>query len=136
MGKFPAQTPLGARPGFGTQPRYEAPGELQVEISNEYAVINIRLVRLPFWQWPKVDRGAAKQQLKNKEVIIPVFFESKRKFVENFNTMKYTDNKEFWKINKCFFVTTQKSMIKNTLAKYHKTISNNKIYRTLHRKFY
>ena len=28
------------------------------------AVINIRLVRLPLRQWPKVGRGAAKQQLK------------------------------------------------------------------------
>ena len=31
--KFPVQTPLGARPGFGIQPRYEASGNLQVEIN-------------------------------------------------------------------------------------------------------
>ena len=31
LGRFPVQNPLGARPGLGTQPRYEAPGDLQVE---------------------------------------------------------------------------------------------------------
>ena len=31
--KFPVQTPLGARPGFEIQPRYEASGNLQVEIN-------------------------------------------------------------------------------------------------------
>ena len=31
IGRFLVQTPLGARPGIGTQPRYEAPGDLQVE---------------------------------------------------------------------------------------------------------
>ena len=30
-GKFPVQTPLGAWPGLGTQPRYEAPGHPRVE---------------------------------------------------------------------------------------------------------
>ena len=29
--KVPVQTPLGTPPGLGTQPRYEAPGDLQVE---------------------------------------------------------------------------------------------------------
>ena len=29
--RFPVQTPLGAWPGVGTQPRYEAPGDLRVE---------------------------------------------------------------------------------------------------------
>ena len=28
---FPVQTPLGAWPGLGTQPHYEAPNDLQVE---------------------------------------------------------------------------------------------------------
>ena len=32
IGRFPVQTPLGARPGLGTQPRYEAPGDLRVEL--------------------------------------------------------------------------------------------------------
>ena len=31
IGRFPVQTPLGARPGLGTQPRYEVPGDLRVE---------------------------------------------------------------------------------------------------------
>ena len=30
---FLVQTPLGTRPGLGTQPHYEAPGDLQVEIA-------------------------------------------------------------------------------------------------------
>ena len=30
--RFPVQNPLGACPGLGTQPHYEAPGDLQVEI--------------------------------------------------------------------------------------------------------
>ena len=31
IGRFPVQTPLGARLGLGTQPRYEAPGDPRVE---------------------------------------------------------------------------------------------------------
>ena len=31
IGRFPVQNPLGAQPGLGTQPRYEAPGDLRVE---------------------------------------------------------------------------------------------------------
>ena len=46
-GKFVVKTPLGAQPGFGTQPHNEATGDLWVEISNKSAVINIELVRLP-----------------------------------------------------------------------------------------
>ena len=45
--------------GLGTQPRYEAPGDLLVEYVQN-AVINIRLVRLSPQEWPKVGRGSAK----------------------------------------------------------------------------
>ena len=31
IGRLPVQTPLGARPGLGTQPRYEAPRDPRVE---------------------------------------------------------------------------------------------------------
>ena len=31
IGRFPVQNSLGARLGLGTQPRYEAPGDLRVE---------------------------------------------------------------------------------------------------------
>ena len=31
IGSIPVQTPLGARPGLGTQPRYEAQGDLRVK---------------------------------------------------------------------------------------------------------
>ena len=31
IGRFLVQTPLGAQPGLGTQPRYEAPSDLRVE---------------------------------------------------------------------------------------------------------
>ena len=31
IGRFLVQSPLGARPGLGTQPRYEAPGDLRVK---------------------------------------------------------------------------------------------------------
>ena len=31
IGRFPFRTLLGTRPGLGTQPRYEAPGDLRVE---------------------------------------------------------------------------------------------------------
>ena len=34
MGRFPVQTPLGAQLGLGTQPCYEAPGDLEVENVN------------------------------------------------------------------------------------------------------
>ena len=49
IGKFLVQTPLGARLGLGTQPLYEASGDLQVE-NLQKAVINIELVR-PCWPW-------------------------------------------------------------------------------------
>ena len=39
------QNPLGARPGLGTQPCYEAPGDFWVKYVQN-AVTNIRLVRL------------------------------------------------------------------------------------------
>ena len=32
IGSFPVRNPLGARPHLGIQPRYEAPGDLRVEI--------------------------------------------------------------------------------------------------------
>ena len=56
IGRFLVQTPLGARPGLGTQPRYEAPGDLWVEIV-ENAVIKIRLVRLSLENGPKLAVG-------------------------------------------------------------------------------
>ena len=48
---------IGVWPGFGSQPCYKAPGELWVEISK---TDNIKLVRLPHKQWPKVGYGADK----------------------------------------------------------------------------
>lgn len=35
IGRLPVQTPLGTRPGFGTQPSYKAPGDFQVEPKNK-----------------------------------------------------------------------------------------------------
>ena len=40
-----SKPPLGARPGLGTQPRYEAPGDFPVEYV-QITMINIGLVRL------------------------------------------------------------------------------------------
>ena len=31
IGSFPVRNPLGARPDLGTQPRYEAPGDLRMK---------------------------------------------------------------------------------------------------------
>ena len=45
IGRFPVQTLLGAWPGLDIQPRYEAPGDLPVEIV-ESAMINVGLARL------------------------------------------------------------------------------------------
>ena len=59
IGGFLVQPPLDAWPGSGTQPYYEAPRDLQVEIEKN-TVINMGLVRLSPWEWPKVDRGIAK----------------------------------------------------------------------------
>ena len=39
------------------------------------AVINIRLVRLSPWEWPKVGRGAAKEQLKKKSTFLKTSLE-------------------------------------------------------------
>ena len=40
IGRFPVQSLLGARPGLGIQPLYEAPGDLWVE-NVKHRVINI-----------------------------------------------------------------------------------------------
>ena len=53
------ETPLSDSPGLGTQTRYEAPGDLRVEVV-ENAMINIGLVRLCPLEWAKVGRGTAK----------------------------------------------------------------------------
>ena len=58
------QTLQGAQPGFGIQPRYKAPSYLWVKISIKSTVINIGLVRMSPWHWPKVAQGAATQQIK------------------------------------------------------------------------
>ena len=60
-GRFPIQALLDAWPGLGTQPHYEAVGDLRVEI-----VQTQWLVRLSLREWPKVGRGAAKQQSKKE----------------------------------------------------------------------
>ena len=44
IGRFLGQTSLGAQPGFGTQPHYEALSYLRVKVSQN-AVINIGLVK-------------------------------------------------------------------------------------------
>ena len=59
---MPAETPLGTQPGLGTQPRYEAFGDLRVEIVKSL-VINIGLVELSRREWNKVSRGTAEYQL-------------------------------------------------------------------------
>ena len=33
IGRFSVQSPIGARPGLGTQSRYEVPGNLRIEIT-------------------------------------------------------------------------------------------------------
>ena len=50
IGRFSAQTPLGTWSGLGTQLRYEALGDLQIEIV-KIAVINIGLVMAQSWPW-------------------------------------------------------------------------------------
>ena len=48
IGRFSIQIPLGAPPGLGIQPRYEAPGDLRVEYvkcSNEHRVGEAALPR-------------------------------------------------------------------------------------------
>ena len=40
--------------------RKKVTAKISGQIKNQNAVINIELVRLPPWQWPKVDREAAK----------------------------------------------------------------------------
>ena len=54
------QTPRGAWSDLRTQPRCKALGDIWVKIV-EKAVVNISLVRLSPQEWPKVDRGKAKE---------------------------------------------------------------------------
>ena len=65
IGRIPVQTSLVTRLGFGTQSRYEAPGELSTK-SRSRTVINIGVVRLPSQQRPNAGRGAAKYIVKKK----------------------------------------------------------------------
>ena len=57
--KFVAIKPAALFLRLGTQPCYETPGDLRVELV-ENAVINIGLVRLSLREWPKVGCGTAK----------------------------------------------------------------------------
>ena len=53
------QTPLGTRPGLGTQPQYKAPSDLQVKMlkrSDQHQVC----ASLSRQYWPKVDHRTAK----------------------------------------------------------------------------
>ena len=59
------QTPRGAWSDLRTQPHCKALGVNHCFFSVEKAVVNISLVRLSPQEWPKVDRGKAKEQLKN-----------------------------------------------------------------------
>ena len=65
VGRSPVQTPLYAWLEFGTQPRYEAPGNLWVKTGIRNAVISKALVRICPWQWFKVGLGAVKADKKN-----------------------------------------------------------------------
>ena len=67
MGKIPVQTPLGARPGLGSQPRYEASRWPLGRICKN-AVINIGWVRLT-QSWPWVIQIAGKNKKNQKETI-------------------------------------------------------------------
>ena len=71
IGRFLVQTPLGTRPGLGTQPRYKIPCDIRIE--NVKTVINTVFSHFqsechrescsevgPPRLWPKVARGAAK----------------------------------------------------------------------------
>ena len=37
IGRFPDPTPLDPRSGLGTQPRYETPGDLKIEIVRKHS---------------------------------------------------------------------------------------------------
>ena len=49
----------GAQQYFGIEPRYNLADDLRAELSQN-SVINIKLVRLPPLQWPKVGRRVVK----------------------------------------------------------------------------
>ena len=62
-----------ARSGFGTHPRYEAPGDLWGRTWNS-VVFNIRWVRLPPCQWPNVCLRAVKWLIKRCLKKLYIFF--------------------------------------------------------------
>ena len=75
--QIPVQTSLGASPGFGTQPRYEALGELRVETSK--TVINIGLVKLGLGTDSKLAVGSQiadkKNSSKNNDCFFVIFWD-------------------------------------------------------------
>lgn len=73
--QIPVQTLLGASPGFGTQRRYEAPGDLRVETSK--TLISIGLVKLGLGTDPKLPVGSQvadkKNSSKNNDCLFVIF---------------------------------------------------------------
>ena len=70
-GQGAVQTPLGARPALGTQPRYEAPGDLRVEIVKTQRLTSVSdAVTLRMAQsWPWGSQIAVKKNLDNTDKI-------------------------------------------------------------------
>ena len=64
MGRFPVQTPLGARPGLGTQLRYEAPGDLRVEYVKRRQRLTAGERGCPLDNGPKLAVGQPNSSLK------------------------------------------------------------------------
>ena len=74
--------------GLGTQPRYKALIDLQVEIV-ENAVINIGLMRLSPLKWPKVGLGTTKQRLKKNPCCVYEIYNRKIKETQFSNCLMY-----------------------------------------------
>ena len=64
IGRFPVQTPVDARPGLGTQPRYEPPGDLSVEYlqGSDYHRVSDASPLIMAQSWPRGSQIAVKQK--------------------------------------------------------------------------
>ena len=69
-GRFLVRTPLGARPGLGSRPRYEAPGDLQIEyVERDYHQVRQVAFSIMAQSWPQDSQLGVKKKEKQSFIL-------------------------------------------------------------------